>query len=228
LSFLGSYTWGHNFDNGPAPFDLGRNNDNPQDPTNLKLERGNSDNDLRHNFVFSGLYRLPIGRGQTFFSNWSRTSEFLLGGWQFNSILEMRTGSPVNIVRGSSNPSFPGLRPDLVGDPVLARGDRTLLHYFNTAAFSSARFNCNPNDPTCHPFAPGTAGINLDASIFKEFAPSERFKLQTRLEAFNAANTPHLGSPIGDMTNGEFGSIIGPAGTQKDNRRIQIAGKIIF
>ena len=237
LSFLGSYTWGHNLDNGPAPFDLGRNNDNPQDPKNLKIERGNSDNDVRQNFVFSGLYRLPIGRGQTFFSNWSRTSEFLLGGWQFNVLLEMRTGSPVNVVRGSGNPSFPGLRPDLVGNPVLARGDRTLLHYFNTAAFSTARFACDPTDPTCQPNAPGTAGrnlvygpgfVNLDSSIFKEFAPSDRIKLQTRLEAFNTANTPHLGNPIGDMTNGEFGQIIGRAGTQKDNRVIQIAGKIIF
>jgi hypothetical protein len=149
----------------------------------------------------------------------------------------MRTGSPVNVVRGSSNPSFPGLRPDLVGNPVLARGDRTLLHYFNTAAFSTARFACDPTDPTCQPNAPGTAGrnlvygpgfVNLDSSIFKEFAPSDRIKLQTRLEAFNTANTPHLGNPIGDMTNGEFGQIIGRAGTQKDNRVIQIAGKIIF
>ena len=236
LSFLASYTWGHNLDNGPAPFDLGSNNDNPQDPFNLKDERGNSDNDIRHNFVFSGLYRLPIGRGQTFFSNWNRMSELLLGGWQVNSILTARTGTPVNVVRGSSDPAFPGLRPDLVGDPVLARGERTNSHYFNTAAFSTARFNCDPNkDPNCHPNAPGTAGrnlvygpgnINLDGSIFKEFAPSERIKLQLRLEAFNAANTTHFGNPSGDESQkGTFGTINtlgGPA------RVIQIAGKILF
>jgi hypothetical protein len=244
LSFLGSYTYSHNIDNGPAPFDLGINNDQPQDPKNINGEIGSSDFDIRHSFVFSGLYRLPVGKGQKFFGNWGRTTELILGGWQINSIYTMRTGTPINVVRGSGDPAFPGLRPDFLKSPVLPRDQRTNQHYFNTtvctaepcapgAAFSVARFNCMPG-PGCNPNAPGTAGrnlfngpgfINLDFSLFKDFAFGDRFKLQTRLELFNALNTPHFANPNGDLSSGSYGFIGFLAGP---NRQVQIAGKFIF
>jgi Carboxypeptidase regulatory-like domain len=251
LSFLASYTYGHNIDNGPAPFDLGHiNNDFPQNPQNLNAEIASADTDIRHNFVFSGLYRLPIGKGQRFLGDWGRAEEVLLGGWQINSILSMHTGSPINVVRGSGDPAFPGLRPDILKSPVLPKGQRTLGQYFNTtvctvnpcsvtapdAAFSVARFNCNaPNAAAnCDPNAPGDAGrnlfngpgfVNLDFSLFKEFAPSDRLKVQTRLELFNALNTPHFGNPNGDISSGSLGAIQFLNG---DGRRVQIAVKIIF
>lgn len=240
LSYLLSYTYGHNLDNGPAPFNLGHiNNDEPQDPHNLHAEWASSDFDTRHNLVFSGMYRLPFGTGQKFFSNWGRTTNAILGGWQLNSIYNMRTGTPVNVIRGN-NPSaaFPGLRPDVIGNPVLPKGKRTLLHYFNTAAFSSTEFNCgNPNLPdTC--YVPGDAGrnllygpgyINLDSSLFKEFAWTERYRLQLRFETFNTLNTPHFANPDGNMNDsGTFGQISGQAGGDEANRKAQIAGKFIF
>ena len=252
LSFLGSYTYGHNIDNGPSPFDLGVNNDMPQDPKNLKAEIGSADSDIRHNFVFSGLYRLPIGKGQRFFGNWGRTEELILGGWQINSIYTMHTGTPINVVRGSGDPAFPGLRPDFIGDPNLSKDKRTLGVYFNNvvctvnpcsttapgAAFSVARFNCDPTmDPTCplnHATLPGNAGrnlfngpgfINLDFSLFKEFAVNEKLKLQTRLELFNALNTPHFSNPNGDISSGSLGAVQFINGNP---RLVQIAAKIIF
>jgi hypothetical protein len=235
LNFQGSYTYGHSIDNGPAPFNLGHiNNDNPQDPRNLKAEVASSDNDIRHNFVFSGLYRLPFGRGQTFFGNWGRAAELALGGWQINSIFNAQTGTPVNVIRSNNNDKFySGLRPDLVGDPTLPKGQRMLDHYFNTAAFDSSRFNCSP--PGCQ-FLPGTAGrnllngpgyINLNFSLFKEFAISERTRLQTRFETFNTLNTPHFQNPNGDMGNSSlFGKI--PHQTRDNMRIIQLAAKVIF
>ena len=98
LSFLLSYTYSHNLDNGAAPFDAGQNNDLPQDPKNLRAEWASSDADVRHNMAFSGLYRLPIGKGQQFFNSWGRPEELLLGGWQINGILFMRSGTPINVV----------------------------------------------------------------------------------------------------------------------------------
>jgi hypothetical protein len=236
LSFLLSYTYGHDLDNGPPPFNLGHyNNNEPQNPYDLHSEWGNADNDVRHNFVFSGLYRLPIGRGQRFFPNWNNATNAVLGGWQLNSIYMMRTGTPVNIIRGN-NPSsvLPGLRPNVVGNPVLPRSKRTLLAYFNTAAFSDTAFDCStPTSVTCN--APGDAArnllygpgyINLDSSLFKTFAMAERYKLELRLELFNTLNTPHFDNPNGDEGDqGTFGQINGTFG----NPRIaQIAGKFLF
>ena len=36
---------------------------------------------------------------------------------------------------------------------------------------------------------------NIDLSFFKNFAVTERFKVQFRAEAFNALNTPFFGQP---------------------------------
>ncbi len=228
LSFLLSYTYSHNLDNGAAPFDAGQNNDLPQDPNNLRAEWASSDDDVRHNMVFSGLYRLPIGQGQHFFSSWSRPMELAFGGWQINSILAMRSGTPVNIV-DESNPKSPtNSRPNLVGNPILPKGERTLQEYFNTSAF----VNNNLPDGTA---VPGDAGrnivrgpgyINLDFSLFKEFALTDRYKLQTRLETFNTLNTPHFSNPGGNLTDTTHYGVI--TSTDNNPRVVQIAAKFLF
>lgn len=234
LSFLLSYTYSHSLDNGPSPFDLGLNNDHPQDPYDLHTEWASSDNDIRHNLVFSGLYRLPFGKGQMLGSHWNQAENAILGGWQINSIYTMQTGTPINVIRGNNPTSvLPGLRPDRIGNPVLPRGKRTLLHYFNTAAFTDARFDCStPTSQTCN--APGDAGrnlftgpgnINIDGSLFKEFVMAERYHLQLRLEAFNALNTPHFSNPDGDLADETAGQI---SSTYNNMRIVQIAGKFIF
>lgn len=227
LRFLASYTYGHSLDNGPAPFDLGHTANNyPQNPYDLHAETGSSDFDVRHNFIFSGLYRLPVGRGQAFFSNWGPKTDMLLGGWQINSIYIMRTGLPINVVRNYTPiAAYPGLRPNLVGNPNLPKSKRTLDHWFNTDAFSTDGLG---------EFQPGNAGrnifkgpgyINLDFSLFKEFAVDQRFRLQTRLETFNTFNTPHFSNPDGNMSDGTFGSI---QYTDGNPRVVQLAAKFIF
>ncbi|HEX4156511.1 MAG TPA: TonB-dependent receptor [Acidobacteriaceae bacterium] len=228
LSFLLSYTYAHNLDNGAAPFDAGDNNDLPQDPNNLNAEWASSDDDVRHNMVFSGLYRLPIGQGQRFFHSWNRPTELLLGGWQINSIYTMRSGTPVNVVDENDPHSPSNSRPNIVGNPILPRSKRTQQEYFNTSAFVE-NLDSNGN------IIPGDAGrnivrgpgyINLDFSLFKVFAITEKYQLQTRLESFNTLNTPHFGNPGGNETDTTHYGVI--TSTDNNPRVIQIAGKFIF
>jgi hypothetical protein len=230
LSFLASYTYSHNLDNGAAPFDAGVNNDLPQNPYNLRAEWASSDSDVRHNMVFSGLYRFPIGHGQRFFNSWGRPEELLLGGWQINTILIMRSGTPVNVV-DEPNPDSPtNLRPNVVGNPNLPRSKRTLAQYFNRSAFventsGAPNYNIIPGDAGRN-IVQGPGYINLDFSLFKEFAMSDRFKLQTRLETFNTLNDPHFTNPGGNMTDTTHFGVI--TSTDNNPRVVQIAGKFIF
>jgi hypothetical protein len=178
--------------------------------------------------VFSGLYRLPIGQGQHFFNSWSRPMELAFGGWQINSILTMRSGTPINVV-DEPNPQSPtNSRPNIVGNPNLPRSKRTLQVYFNTSAFvenTDSQGNIIPGNAGRN-LVEGPGYINLDFSLFKEFAMTERFKLQTRLETFNTLNTPHFSNPGGNMTDTTHFGVI--TSTDNNPRVVQIAGKLIF
>jgi hypothetical protein len=43
--------------------------------------------------------------------------------------------------------------------------------------------------------------------LFKQFAPIERMRVQFRVEALNAFNTPRFGSPNTSVTSTTFGQI---------------------
>jgi hypothetical protein len=221
LSFLTAYTFGKNIDNGPAPFNLGHNlnsHNQPQDPFHLSLERAVADNDIAHNLVASFLYTLP----------WRRPAGLrgFLSGWQLAGIFVHRSGLPVNVVRNPQDAAYPGLRPDLVADPNLLAAGPTLAQYFNTKAFSTARFT------GANKHAVGTAGrnlvrgpglTNLDFSVLKDQALREHLAVQLRFEFFNLTNTPHFANPIGDMTNGSFGSV---TQTVANPRIVQFGAKV--
>jgi hypothetical protein len=228
LSLLASYTYGHNIDNGPAPFDQGLNHNSPQNPFDLSIEKASADVDVRHNFVVSSIYSLPFGHSQVFGGNWNGTRDLLLGGWQLAGIFTARTGLPVNVVRDGNSSLCPGARPNLVGDPSAVSGGHTLLNYFNAAAFDSSPFTganaCRIGDAGRN-LVRGPGYINGDFSVFKNFAMNERYTLQTRFEFFNLTNTPHFANPAGDESLHSFGEI---TGTIANPRIMQFAAKFIF
>jgi hypothetical protein len=228
LSLLASYTYGHNIDNGPAPFDLGVNHNSPQNPFDLSIEKASSDVDVRNNVVVSSVYSLPFGHSQMFGANWNGTVDFLLGGWQLAGILTARTGLPVNVVRDGNNSLCPGARPNLVGNPLAVAGGQTLLHYFNPAAFDSSPFSgtsvCGIGDAARN-LLRGPGYVNGDFSVFKDFAIKEKYNIQTRCEFFNLTNTPHFANPAGDQSLHSFGEI---SGTIANPRIMQFAAKFRF
>jgi hypothetical protein len=69
-------------------------NTNPTYPLDVRQEVGPSDYDVRHNFVASGLWELPILR------NRHDATGSLLGGWQVSGILTAHTGFPWTPVVG--------------------------------------------------------------------------------------------------------------------------------
>jgi hypothetical protein len=65
---------------------------------------------------------------------------------------------------------------------------------------------------------------NADYSLFKEFNPAERVRLQLRGEFFNFLNHTRLGGPNATVTSPLFGRITGAF----DPRIVQVAAKIVF
>jgi hypothetical protein len=105
LQLQANYRWAHSIDE--ASYEGPGFVTNQTFPQNLKLERGDSDFDVRHNFNFSALYELPFGKGG------SRLRKALLGGYQINAIFTAHSGFPWTPVTGQSvsTPGGPSLSP---------------------------------------------------------------------------------------------------------------------
>jgi hypothetical protein len=230
-SLLASYTYAHGRDNGPAPFDLGRGGNYPQNPFNIGAEYANSDTDLRNHFVASQIIELPFGHGKRFLSHANGVAQMIVGGWQLNSITTLQTGKPFNVVSSGNNPNYPGLRPNLVSSPSVPHA--SIAAWFNTKAFVVPAGQA-ASTGAGKTLIVGSAGRNIlfgpgytneDLSLFKVFTLPREMKFQVRIETFNLLNTAHYDNPIGDMAAGKrFGQITGGYSP----RVMQFAGRLTF
>ncbi|MBI3278516.1 MAG: TonB-dependent receptor [Acidobacteria bacterium] len=226
LDFLASYTWGH------ALTDVGTTlSGGPvrKDPRNIAASYANAAHDIRHRFVSSFLYELPIGRGRQFGADMSRALDALVGGWQVNGILSLQSGNWRNITSRRNACSCGSITPDVVAgrDPNDApSGGRTPGRWFDTEAVIDPALG---TFGTLGPMAVTAPGLkSLDASIFKRFALSERWGLTFRAEFFNFTNTPQFNPEQMNTTQGDgaFGRINGTLpGTE---RHVQFALRLEF
>ena len=238
---LVSYTWAHALDNGPAPPNLGKNGDGPQNPYDISSEYSNSDIDVRNTLVGSAIMELPVGRGKHFLHNANGITQAFLGGWQVNSITTLEGGRPFNIVSNPSNANYPELRPNLVGNPHVAH--RTKTQWFNPAAFQVPAGQAAStaagatvifgNAPRNLLYGPGYT--DEDISVFKKFAITKRMGFQLRVEAFNVLNTSRYGVPNNNASqlsksgSPGFGSITGSNGNVNNSPRfMQFDGRFTF
>lgn len=51
-------------------------------------------NDLNHRITFTGVYQLPVGRGQTFLGHANRLVDAALGGWKLGALYLFESGRP--------------------------------------------------------------------------------------------------------------------------------------
>jgi hypothetical protein len=227
LSFLSAYTYAHSIDN--VPLQQGGNGEGPipQDPRYRFLDRGNSLFDIRHRFSQTLLYDLPIGEGKRlhFGQKWENA---LLGNWQINMILSVQTGLPfAPVLANSVANTGTSSRPNLAADWNIS--NPTITHWFNTALNT-------PGAPWATPtqFTYGNAGrgilrgpgrTNVDFSVFKQFAATEKLHVQFRGEFFNALNHPQFDLPGQTIGSPSAGVITATVGTPRD---IQFSLKLLF
>src|ERR1035438_3622260 len=71
----------------------------------MNLNRGNADQDIRHNFVFSSLYEIPFGKGKQFGGDVPTAVNYVIGGWQWNNIVTLQTGTPMDLIYQNDSPN---------------------------------------------------------------------------------------------------------------------------
>jgi hypothetical protein len=219
LSALVGYTWSHAIDNVVLEFGGGAAGPQPQDPRNLRAERGNSIIDLRHRFTASYLWELPFGKGRPLM-NRGGVLNGVLGGWQMNGILTIQTGQPFSPVLQTSTTNGTGSRPDVVGNVSYPK---TLQRWFDPSAFASPAPYTYGNASRNSLFGPGRT--NWDASLFKNFVLKEQTRFELRAEAFNLPNHPQFGLPNQSIGNAQVGSITSTVGNP---RQLQVGLRFQF
>ena len=229
VSALVSYTWSKSIDDASNFFSSAGDPNFPQNSYDVAAERGRSNFDVRHRLSASYSFALPFGKGRQYLSDdgWIST---LLTGWETHGIVTLQSGRPFTVAllseidNSGTGRSILGFgandRPNLIGNPELSSS--TTLQWFNTAAFAFP--------------APGTFGNagrnildgpgfeNVNASLVKNTALSERFNLQFRAEAFNLFNHPNFNLPDNFLGSPTFGRIT----SARDPRHIQFGLKLLF
>ena len=165
-----------------------------QDPLDRRGNRGRFRFDQTQNFVAHYVWELP-GRNMT------GALKHLLGGWQTNGVLSLRSGFPFNVTQGGDLNTGGPVRPDRIKSGFLDEPTRAL--WFDPSAFQRVTCNIPARQDLCHIGTTAYAALetpgqqNLDFSMYKNFRVTERVNLQFRSEFFNAFNTPYFGDPNG-------------------------------
>lgn len=231
LTFRSAYTWSHTIDNSNSAFsgsttDGGArifvdSNGNPL----LGDNKGNADQDIRQIFAFGSIYELPFGRGKQYGSGWSRTQDNILGGWQWNNIVTLQTGTPFDLyVNGS-----PEDRPDVTGTP----SDKIS----NGQGIISGDFSKPPVNASGIFTRPGTLGRNFlygpgvhtwDTGMSKSATFADRYRVEFRADFFNLLNHPQFDNSSFN-TNILGGGTPGVATTRFSSaRQMQLAVRFTF
>ena len=155
--------------------------------------------------------------------NANRAADLVLGGWQLGGIVSLQTGLPFTVNSGGGITNAGGAdRPNRIGNGNLTRSQQSIDRWFDLAAFTTqAQFTYGNSGRN---ILDGPGNRNLDLSLAKSFALTEKFRLQFRAESFNATNTANFGFPGANLNAAGVGTI-----TNADEpRRVQFALKLIF
>jgi hypothetical protein len=203
LTTAANFVWSHSIDTASDGVDFIPNGSQPNDSTRPKLEKGNSNFDLRRRFTWSYVYEFPNRKG-----SWSKLTD----GWGLDGVLNLQDGQPFhlnyNFVDDYSGSGQFFDRPDVVG-PIHINSSNP-ARFLDLSSFAvpcnlvtgGAAVAGNCLSGTRHFGNMGRDSLRapsykqLDFSVFKDTKLGERVTMQLRAELFNVFNHPNFSNPV--------------------------------
>ena len=193
IAYTYSKTLGEGYGRNDSGADVNTTYQNPRDRRGARSRMGF---DVTHNFVFNYVYEMP------FLNRFKGVAGAIIGGWQTNGIVTLRTGFPFTLTGGNLNTGGT-VYPDRIADGRLF-DEATRERWFDKTAFRRTECNIPGRLDLCHYGNAGAAPLdspgaqNFDLSVYKNWGIKplgEGARLQFRVEFFNAFNTPQFGRP---------------------------------
>jgi hypothetical protein len=174
------------------------------DAFNLGLNKARSDFDRPQVFNLQGLYTLPIGTGHAFGGNMPKWANALVGGWDIGGLMIWESGG---VMTANSNrytslsylaqswDNYTGSRN--IGS-VVRKGDG--VYFIDPSLISNFTYPVagdigNAGRNTFR----GPRFFNVDASLVKSFAITEKKRVIFRAEAYNLFNNVDFSNPSLDI-----------------------------
>ncbi len=234
ITFKTNYTYGKVIDLNSAILAPSAGNEPPDvfSPYNLRLNRGVASYSLQHQFNGNFSYQMPFGNGQRFGNGASGVVDHLIGGWQWNGIVNAQGGFPFTPLAGSNisgtgdanQSDVPNWNPDFKGPVILGKPDQ----WFDPRAFVVPTPGTFGNVSRGSLRGPGL--VSFDTSLFKRIKINETLNLQFRAEAFNVFNHANFSYPNQIIFSGNnYSSSAGVISTTAtSSRQLQFALKLMF
>ncbi|HYL14538.1 MAG TPA: TonB-dependent receptor [Terriglobales bacterium] len=204
LSSQANFVWSHSIDNASDLEDFIPNAAQPNNSLAPQLERGNSNFDIRRRLTWNFSYEFPKYGGSL---------ARLKDGWGFDGVLSLQDGQPFTFnynFEGDYSGSGEGFdRPDVVG-PLrygsLPNSFIDLTSFQVPCIFGNSTANSSSGDSNCgagtrhfgnlrRNVLVGPSFKEMNFSVFKNTALTERVNLQIRAEFFNIFNHPNFANP---------------------------------
>ena len=235
-----AYTWAHSIDDSSSAVSGASfsNSISGLPSFDLRLDRADSDFDLRNVFSANAVAPLPNIKGGGLYTS-------ILRHWTFNNIINIRSGIPMTPIIGGDPLGLLGSQPFAFPDRIVNNRPCTNKHsinYIDTTCFAF---------PTTYAYATGFNGPRLGTSrrntldgpglffwttgLMRDQPITERVRAQFQVQAFNASNHANFANPasaqlqlynVSGAASSTAGVITGPTATS--GRQLQFALKLIF
>ena len=214
-----SYSWSTCRDDGSSTYPL-ENSFGITDPYDRALDRAPCAFNRAQNLVVNALYSLPFHRNR------------LVSGWRLATLITAASGLPVNVADGydqtlgggEARPNYSGAAGchpyEIENQPVAGPA----IQYFNPSCYKLGPLGTEGNVSRDSIYGPGL--FNVDFSVIKRTALTEKLDSEFRAEVFNLLNRANLGLPDPAVFTGPTAGQITTLSTPP--RQIQFVLRLLF
>ena len=217
FSLLAHYTQSRYMDDAESANEYGSTG-SYMDAYHRELDWARSASDVPDHLVVTVLYEVrPFAE-----KAWANA---VLANWRVGVLETLMSGPPFTVITAANTTNaFPAgpLRPNLVGDPELPSDQRTLSHWFNTAAFVNPPNFTFGNSPRSVLRGPGF--MTTDLTLEKTIGLIGEKKFDVRVEAYNLLNRANFNVPGFTIDAADFGVI----SSARPARTIQLGARFSF